>query len=180
MSGLIEMPANDFDISTAYAAAVQVVEDEFAVSWATPNYTKLCIVGGFYRDLFTGRQWKDVDVFIPGDRPMGDAEELEYDLSRNYEREYNGVVVNMIHLQGRHTLETLLTRCDVGICQIGAYFDRPDRVFCTQEFLDDLTNKTLTVTRRTRWNHLERVIDKFPDHEVIDPYQNHTGSRRFS
>lgn len=181
MSGLIRIPFEQ-DIAAVMDTVRAAVVGDWEL-WGVVqkgNTSRICIVGGFYRDLLTNRPWRDVDVFIPGDIPVGEgAEELEYDLSKNDEFEYDGIKVNIITLQGRHTLESLLLRCDVGICQVGAYLDRPNEVYATQEFVDDLANKTLTVTRRTRWNHLERVQAKFPEHATIDHFQNHTGSRGF-
>lgn len=134
------------------------------------------IVGGFLRDAATGRAFKDVDVFVPGTLPIPDgSEELEYDLSQNAEVVRGSTLVNVIYMQGSHTVGSLIRRCDVGICQIGMGTDGV--VWATDEYVQDVARKTLTVTRTTRWGHLDRVIDKFPDHALVDRFNNHSGVR---
>lgn len=142
------------------------------------GHTDYYIVGGFLRDTMDDKPFKDVDIFIPGPEPLTDDDgaELEYDLSTNYPVEVDGIELNIIHMNGAHTLDTLLTRCDVGICQIG--MDTDGRVYATDEYVNDVANKTLTVTRKSRWGHLARVIAKYPEHTVIDRFHNqHSGNR---
>lgn len=161
--------------SEAILAAQAAVTDLLLIE---ERHNNICIVGGFYRDIATGRQFKDVDVFIPGDMDVSEgAEELEYDLSQNDVFYVDGYDINVIHLQGAHTLASLLDRVDMGICQIGAYLHAPEDVYVSHAFIQDTMNNTLTVTRQSRWNHIERVMQKFPDHRLIDPWNNHTGSR---
>lgn len=135
-----------------------------------------CIVGGFYRDIATGRTFKDVDVFIPGDGDPAD-DDIEYEIGRNEIIHQDGFEINVIWMPGAHTLESLLDRLDIGICQIGAYLNSPTEVYVTDTFLRDTLNDTLTVTRPSRWNHIDRVMQKFPDHRLIDPWPTHKGTR---
>lgn len=134
------------------------------------------IIGGFCRDLLLGRSYKDVDIFVPGPEPVPEgSEELEYDLSQNYVVYQDGIELNVIYMQGAHTIASLINRCDIGICQVGTDA-KGEFMFCTEDFVNDMTDNTLTVTRPTRRNHLQRMLQKFPGCTLIDPYEeDHMG-----
>lgn len=129
------------------------------------------LAGGFFRDLLNGREWKDIDVFIPGDEPLEDAEECHrYDLAKVAEFTFNKHLVNVIKLNHAHTFESILERMDIGLCQIGM---KGHEVFATQAYLDDVANKTITVLHPPEseqdYDHLKRVQAKYPDFEVVRP-----------
>lgn len=163
----------------ALQAAKDYMITTYGRCWLTgrPDMPDWYIVGGFLRDVMDDRDFKDIDIFIPGGQPIPEgAEELEYDLSKNFEVEVDGFLLNIIHMNGAHNLETLLTRCDVGRCQIG--MDTDGQVWATDNYVNDVANNTLTVTRVSRWDHLVRMEVKFPDARIIDPFhRQHTGSR---
>ncbi|MDX0260504.1 hypothetical protein GOC60_04675 [Sinorhizobium meliloti] len=128
------------------------------------------IAGGYLRDREAGIEHKDIDVFLPGDQPLELAEDgIRYDLDTACVIRLGDEEVNFIRLQHRHTLETVLGRMDIGICQIGR--DQSGTIVATQAYLDDVQNKTLTILEPPRTehdtDHIRRVRAKFPDHRVI-------------
>lgn len=127
------------------------------------------IAGGYLRDREAGIAHKDIDVFLPGDEPLEQSEGIRYDLDTACVVRLGDEEVNFIRLQHRHTLETVLGRMDIGICQIGR--DPSGTIVATQAYLDDVRNKTLTILEPPRTehdtDHIRRVRAKFPDHRVI-------------
>ncbi|MEY9719295.1 hypothetical protein ABIA22_001785 [Sinorhizobium fredii] len=128
------------------------------------------IAGGYLRDREAGIKHKDIDVFLPGDEPLEMAEGCHrYDLATACVVRLGDEEVNFIRLQHRHTLETVLRRMDIGICQIGRTSD--GKIVATQTYLDDVANKTLTILEPPQTehdtDHIRRVKAKFPDHRVI-------------
>ncbi|RVG58462.1 hypothetical protein [Sinorhizobium meliloti] len=135
----------------------------------TLGITTYFIAGGYLRDREAGIEPKDIDVFLPGDQPLDDYKGVRYDLNTATVIHVKGFEVNLIKLNHRHTLETVLTRMDIGICQIGR--DLNGTFMVTQAYLDDVKNKTLTILEPPRTeadtDHISRVKAKFPDHRVI-------------
>ncbi|RVL01915.1 hypothetical protein [Sinorhizobium meliloti] len=127
------------------------------------------IAGGYLRDREAGIKPKDIDVFLPGGEPLEEAQGIRYDLAHTCVIHLGGVEVNFIRLNHRHTLETVLGRMDIGICQIGR--DQSGTIVATQAYIDDVRNKTLTILEPPRTehdtDHIRRVRAKFPDHRVI-------------
>ncbi|TCV62325.1 hypothetical protein [Neorhizobium sp. S3-V5DH] len=128
------------------------------------------IAGGYFRDQEAGIPFKDIDVFIPGSDPLpNDGSCIRYDLASAAVATIAGAEVNFIRLFHAHTLETVLKRMDIGICQIGR--DRVEGTVVTQAYLDDVTNRTLTLMTRPEteadFDHIKRVKAKFPEHKVV-------------
>lgn len=162
----------NLDPAAQYAAetAITFCDDmlEFPV-----DQTFIC--GGFPRDTLLKRQWKDVDVFVTGDGVLrvkseagtnyGGADELR----GNKTTVYQDVEINVIKIAEHHTLGSLLERMDIGLCQIGGSIEHlvKGESFCTKAFLNDWDNKTLTLTRDTRWNHVLKLMLKFRDYKLV-------------
>lgn len=146
---------------------------------------KFYVAGGFHRDIYHGIPPKDVDVFVvdmdsprpPDSADVGVTYELSGRPNTHMCRDY---AINLVPLTYYMDLETLLKRMDIGLCQIGADLFDPANVRATRAFYKDATNFTLTVTRTSRWGHIERVMQKFPGHTLIDPFGDHTGHRSLS
>lgn len=137
---------------------------------------KWFIAGGFLRDYHSGIQWKDVDVFIPGDMPpeASSDDAIRYDLDSVTEATLDvGIEVNLIGMKRKLDLADILSRMDIGLCQIGM---RPDgEVVATKAYLDDYHNKTITVLWRpynaSDRDHIDRVRRKYPNHTIIYKYE---------
>lgn len=127
------------------------------------------IAGGVFRDLLNGKAPKDVDVFIPSEC---DNVAPDYEIWGPETETRSGIEINLIKCPLDMTLENLLDRIDIGLCQIGVTSESPGQIFATDAFFRDCCSRTLTVTRETRVRHLKRVMEKFPDHRLIDPFEH--------
>ena len=131
------------------------------------------VVGGYFRDLDLGLPFKDVDVFVngyatdpvPDTKDKGDRDAyLYYAVTKQYE----GIEVNLIFMRGEFTLEEMTDRCDFGICQIG-WCPVEDRLYQSMNYIQDCSNKTLTLLRSTAPERVERMQSKFPDYTFRNP-----------
>jgi len=140
--------------------------DEVRVALNLLGFTNYFAAGGYFRDKRLGKPWKDIDLFIPGKEGEEDPGN-EYDLSSAHEITIQGHKVNLIFLGGPHDMKSVLERMDIGLCQIG--FDG-SRLLCTQAFLDDAKNQTITwLTPSNNRGHLNRVMEKYSDFKLIQP-----------
>jgi len=146
------------------------------------------LTGGALRDHLCGKQVKDLDLFVFGDdvpwtqlvERLANAWELTMESDTegytpgvssitNFELPDCDEPVNLM----RSPLldkESVIRRCDFGLCQIGMGTDGV--VWVTEAFVDDCANKTFTFiptefTRedasRTRW---QRLREKYPDYTL--------------
>ena len=140
--------------------------DDVRIALTLLGFTNYYAAGGYFRDKRLGKPWKDIDLFIPG--PEGSVDEgNEYDLSSAHEITIQGHKVNLIFLGGSHGMKSVLERMDIGLCQIGVY---DGKLLCTQEFLDDVKNRTITwLTPSDNRGHLNRVMEKYSDFKLIQP-----------
>jgi hypothetical protein len=125
----------------------------------TLMYTNACVAGGYVRDIISGREPKDIDVFVENGQTAKDVQDrLEWDLeSARTKENKNSVTVDSydplvtmppIQIVNRWYVwppEELVETFDWGICQAAVYYDgREWQGVCTQAFIDDLTNETAT------------------------------------
>ena len=132
------------------------------------------VVGGAPRDVVLGNKIKDIDVFVSqphskkpkdfGSSALMRARRVFHKLKRTGET----FEINVIYMRGAWTLEELADRCDVGICQIGID-PRTGREYRSYMFDMDLQNGTMTQTRETRSNHINKLIARWPDREYLNP-----------
>jgi hypothetical protein len=150
------------------------------------------LAGGALRDLDLGREVKDLDIFVseagygaaqvvlsqldyaPANRQCLDYVGADFSVveGREFKRE-GEVTVNLVCLRADFGFPSGLYRFDLGLCQIG--FDGRE-VVKTAAYIEDATNKTLTVLRcesvdqmvRTE-QRVERLQAKFPDWPSIIP-----------
>lgn len=150
--------------------------------------TDFVVAGGFVRDAVLGRQYKDIDVFIPNyeaDTEEGHDEEIQYELSDTLDLVTDDVRINIIRLGWRcQSIVEVLKRMDTGICQAalvpktipeGPFFTGHYDVLATPHFVDDVAYKQITVMRPDlresgRSDHIDRLIAKFPDYELRDHF----------
>jgi hypothetical protein len=135
----------------------------------TIGIRKFFIAGGYFRDKEHGQPFKDLDIFIPGYEPPGDdvIGTIDDDYKRPFSFELTfeeDIPLNFIRLRGKLNLVQVLTRFDICFCQIGL---RAGETVATQAYLDDAANKTLTITRETSSDHIERIQTKYPDFRLI-------------
>ena len=146
------------------------------------------IAGGALRDLETGREPKDIDVFLP---PLSQEDRnvlthmLEYryglevmhvdETTTTYEKATlanvilfkdpdGGPDLNLIEMKF-DSPEGLLMTFDFGICQVA--YDGAD-IITTRHFLSDVENKTFTQLKmgertQRRWH---RLSQRYPDYEL--------------
>lgn len=126
------------------------------------------LAGGYFRDKEHGQPFRDLDVFIAGYEPPGDdvigLEDDDYKRPFSFELTYEGIPLNHIRLRGKLNMAQILARFDMGFCQIGLL---NGETVATQAYLDDVANKTLTITRQTSADHVERIRAKYPDYRLI-------------
>ncbi len=134
-----------------------------------PQIAEWYIIGGFWRDALLGRPFRDIDIFIPHEDTPVDADGVDYELGHNFTANYGDTEINIIHMPVKHTLQSLVERCDLGICQIGSVKNCRDTLYMSEAFTRDWTHKTLTLMRETRKNHVERMIAKFPEFKFCNP-----------
>lgn len=138
------------------------------------------IAGGFFRDTMMCRPVKDVDVFVPTEGYT--TENVNYEVLGSEDVEVDGVPINLVKVRSDTTAQGVLERMDIGLCQVGLEitadnYQQPlnavkESLIMTPAFDYDLVNRTLTVTRPTRVNHLLRVMEKYPTHELLDPFDH--------
>jgi hypothetical protein len=116
-----------------------------------------CVGGGFVRDIVSGKEPKDIDVFCNTDSTVHgiqDFLEWEIDGARTKENK-NSVTIDSfietitpIQIVNRWYVwppEELVKTFDWGICQAAVYWDgRQWQGVCTQAFIDDLANAAAT------------------------------------
>ncbi len=160
------------------------------------------IAGGCLRDLWMGKDKnsvKDIDFFIICDTTN---EETVYNPSFGYldwgdtmiavcdnsYKDFTTPEVGAIHrIEHDYTMEFItvdvvdkmsaIKRFDFGFCQI--YFDGKELVY-TDEFLNDMNNKTITLVRSDTkeqfdrsMRRAERFQEKFPDYKLeIGAYEH--------
>ncbi len=157
-------------LTPAQQAAVEIAIEVLIDAVGESRWRKCFIAGGFYRDIATGRDYKDIDIFIPGDcQDNGNTIDVEYDLMNTPVVTRDGVQVNLIWMVQNLDLESTMRRMDFAICQIGATAEEPFAVVCTEQFEQDLLSETLTLTRVTRDERIERITDKFPGWDIKYP-----------
>lgn len=134
--------------------------------------------GGYLRDFYYGLPFKDVDVFVCGFEtdamPEGaeDLGECNAYLHHCVTEHYRGIEINLIFFRGDFwTLELVAERNDCGPCQI-SWCPEEDRMYVTELFKTDYANRTCTVDRDTRREHIDRVATKL-NATVLNP-QNFT------
>lgn len=136
------------------------------------------IVGGALRDILNGRADKvnDIDIFMP---TITDPSELQScrDVKKSHiatasRMMHRGLEFNVIYIHGAWTLEDLVDRVDLGLCQIGLLYSQDTGFYpyFTDAYIRDLTHKTLTVTRMTNTTHIDKVQSYFPDHILCNPH----------
>lgn len=138
-------------------------------------YGDFYVAGGYFRDKLNRRPFKDVDVFVPGpaDPATATADDLvRYDVTCAQEIEANGTVYNIVFLGHQWGLKGILDRMDIGLCQIG--MGRDGQVYCTEAYLADVKNNTLTILAEpvtpADFDHIERVKAKYPDMTVVEAF----------
>ena len=133
------------------------------IKTANPNIETAMIAGGCIRDYFIGIQPKDIDVFVrygPRNftpfqlpRDFGFADDVqpdneEYDdtaIINTMYFSYNNTLINVIVLDAHvEVADYITTGFDVAICK-GRVTDNGN-MFLPYQMLQDLNNKTLTVT----------------------------------
>lgn len=141
---------------------------------------KWWIVGGLLRDTELWRPAKDIDIFISGYNedllPEGceDFGDRNAYLLRAYTVKaypYKGqdYEINLIFMRGDFwTLEKMTDRCDFGICQIG-YDPLTGETYRSDKYKADVANKTITMSRDTTQNRINRMREKFPEFEFQNP-----------
>jgi hypothetical protein len=122
-------------------------------------YTNACVAGGYVRDIISGKDPKDIDVFVQDEIVAKEVQDrLEWDLeSARTKENKNSVTVDSydplvtmppIQIINRWYVwppEELVKTFDWGICQAAVYYDgREWQGVCTQAFVDDLANETAT------------------------------------
>jgi len=128
------------------------------------------VAGGYLRDKFLKKDFKDIDVFVTGEiddwLPSGDGPNNR--VKKVQTHHYKGVEINIIFMRGVFDFYSVVERCDLGICQIG-WNPITDEVFNTDDFLCDVMGDTLTVCRDTRVDHIDRMKEKFPEKRLHNP-----------
>jgi hypothetical protein len=170
MADLIKLPVDWFDRITKFP------ELDLAVKLAhVTQIDRYFVAGGYLRDRLNNRPFKDIDIFVPGHEPLdeGDTMGIRYDLRGAMELTAgDGTVLNIVRLDQRHTLKSILERMDIGLCQIGV--DTDGDIYCTEAYLRDVKNNTLTVmftpSTEADHDHIARVSAKYPDMRVVQKW----------
>ena len=171
------------EIPAAYRAALADVCSVFPGSM---------LAGGAMRDLDNGRPVKDLDVFCPN---VGDLDTFKARVGTlastkllgvmgGYENWATSECVGVLDVESPYGPvqliglstgpETILSRIDFGICQIG--FDG-EQVIRTEAYEADKAAKTFTIVRSDdeaqldrsyrRW---DRLREKYPDWRLAEPW----------
>tara|TARA_R110002020_G_scaffold2385_4_gene11061 strand:- start:47 stop:598 length:552 start_codon:yes stop_codon:yes gene_type:complete len=157
------MKLSDDLLKRLYAAS-EYMEDNFPAR-------KFTIAGGCLRDDLLGRPVKDIDIFIHGFSTDPVPEGCEDAGERNAYLMFAKTVyvgseeINLIFLRGEWCALDVAARCDIGICQVA--WTKGTGLVYTDAFVKDVVFKTLTVTRNTSLDHVERVERKFYDFESV-------------
>lgn len=139
--------------------------------------------GGFLRDIYFERSWKDLDVFINHEdiddwalldkltkhgftaRVVVSNEAIEYlsftDVASVIEatHPHYGFPVQIIRMgHNNQSPERMIERLDLGPCQIG--MDIVGNIWHTDQFINDAIAHTFTVTRDEK-NDRERSVKRF-------------------
>ena len=162
-----------------------ILPDEYkkALAFVKAKCPEAVIAGGCLRDLHTGKEVKDIDIFVIAQ--LGDAPELfggeavsseefdDYDgqgdihYVENIELDGVEYPVQIIHLYQDERLDAdflkrAVERVDLGFCQVG--FDGLT-FYSTDLYVDDMKNKTIHVNPdNPKWNRsaterrLERLV----------------------
>jgi hypothetical protein len=164
---LIEVPFTWLELITRFPEVATV--DEMMRAFNVKTYF---IAGGYYRDKLNGRDFKDIDVFVPGLESLENSPRelaIRYDQFTAAEIEHEGLAINVIGLHAAHSLTTLLNRMDIGLCQIGKGLN--GKVYCTRAYLEDVTSNTLSVRFKpsidSDFDHIQRVSAKYPEMPVV-------------
>jgi hypothetical protein len=160
MSDLIEIDTSDDIFGWEFCEFEQV-----RMTLGLLGFTNYFAAGGYFRDKRLGKDWKDIDLFVPGKEGTEDLGN-EYDLSSAHEFILDGIRVNIIFMGGPHDMKSVLERMDIGLCQIGYH---NGKLLCTQGYLDDVKNKTITwLTPSDNRGHLNRIMEKYCDFKLVD------------
>lgn len=147
------------------------------------------IVGGMLRDSAMDRGYKDIDIFINGrdtdllpdegtDHGDKNAFLLRAYTVREYPYEGDTFEINLIFMRGNFwDLEQMSDRCDFGICQIG-WEPTTNRTYRSEAFFRDMQDNTLTMTRETSKERVQRMQAKFPHHLFRNPQNLTTDGTR--
>lgn len=149
------------------------------------------IVGGLLRDSAMNRPFKDIDIFINGrdtdllPQHCPDLGDKNAFLLRAYTvaaYPYKGqdFEINLIFMRGDFwDLQSITDRCDFGICQIG-WEPVTETTYRSEAFFRDIQDSTLTMTRETSKERVQRMKAKFPRHLFRNPQKLTTdGTRRW-
>jgi hypothetical protein len=143
---------------------------------ATLGIQNYVIAGGYVRDKLHGVPFKDIDIFLPGNEPADEAAasdidygDVDYRIASSHNLTYRDLLLNFVRLRSNLKTEQVLSRMDIGLCQVG--LDEQRRVVATQAYLNDSANRTLTVLRQSHSDHVQRVRAKYPDYKVISEPQ---------
>lgn len=141
------------------------------------------IYGGFLRDLLVGTKPNDIDIAVQSNwdirrfllTELGakacthpDMESYKHSLLSGVTTLNDSRQINSFSMQV--TAQTMVDYCDIGICRIA--WSKRTGLVVSEEFLRDVTNKTLTVYRAD-WGqegvklHLAKLRNKFPDYRVV-------------
>lgn len=132
------------------------------------------VVGGAPRDVLLGNQFKDIDVFVsqPHTRRTSDRGSASLARGERFFQQHpvtgETFEINVIYMRGEWTMQGLADRCDVGICQVAVH-PRTGEWYTSAAFEEDFANNTMTQTRETRSNHIEKLIKRWPDREYLNP-----------
>lgn len=135
------------------------------------------IGGGAVRDVMTGRADKinDIDIFMPTLSPwlIDPARDVKKSHIASASRMmHRGLEFNVIYIQGAWSLQDLVDRMDIGLCQTGLLYRHGLQWehYTSDAFKLDVQHKTLTVTRMTNTTHIDKVQSYFPDHILCNPH----------
>lgn len=122
------------------------------------------IAGGCLRDTILGKPMKDVDIFVEGLIQAEDANAY----MNGYKVEnltYGGFDYQICkHRFGSDFMSTF----DLGICKVS--YDPVEGYVFSQDFVQDIAKRTITVLRTDMPNHeehLARVVAKYPDFTIV-------------
>lgn len=147
-------------------------EDSLLTKYAKCSKNPVIIAGGYLRDTILGKPIKDIDVFST--THIGSIDFISHytkiEPCKRYEGSnildvYQHKVTRINYIQV-NTLDGFLNNFDIGLCRI-YYNISADFLRTSQDFEQDVRNKTITLLKPSHGDHLERVCAKYPDYKVI-------------
>jgi hypothetical protein len=132
------------------------------------------IIGGLIRDTDMGFVVKDIDIFISGYKTDPLPEARTDDGSRNAYLmraqiiPWLGFQLNLVFLRGKWDLERTADRCDYGVCQAG-WCPKTERTYRSDQYIQDIQFKQLTLCRDTVPERQTRMQNKFPHYTHMNP-----------